>query len=233
MPGRKIPLVTNEVYHVINRGAGSQPIFLNQRDYLRALETIFYYQNQDLSLRYSFFLRLPKHQKEELLDRLKARRKFLVEIIAHCLMPNHFHLLLKQIRDDGISIFISKFSNSYTRYFNTNQKRIGSLLQGNFKAARMETDEQLIHVSRYIHLNPYSSYVVKNLKELENYPYSSLPEYLNPKMPVRCSKEIVLHHFKNVASYKKFVFDQADYQRRLQEIKHLVLEKGEVRFSKV
>lgn len=225
MPGRRVPLVTNEIYHVINRGTGSQPIFLAQRDYLRGQETIFYYQNQDLTLRYSFFLRLPKQQKEELLNQLKTKRKFLIEIIAFCLMPNHVHLLLKQIQDNGISAFMSNLSNSYTRYFNTNQKRIGSLFQGKFKAVRIETDEQLIHVSRYLHLNPYSSYVVKNLKELENYPYSSLPEYLNPKTPARCNKEIVLQHFKDVSSYEKFVFDQADYQRKLLEIKHLVLEK--------
>lgn len=225
MPGRKIPLVTNEIYHVINRGTASQPTFLNQKDYLRGLETIFYYQNQTLPLRYSFFLRLPKQQKTELLNRLKAKRKFLVEIIAFCLMPNHLHLLLKQVQDNGISTFMSNFSNSYTRYFNTNQKRVGPLFQGKFKAVRVETDEQLIHVSRYIHLNPYSSHVIKNLKELENYPYSSLPEYLNPKETDRCNKEIILHDFKELHSYKKFVFDQADYQRRLQEIKHLALEE--------
>jgi len=224
MPGRKTPLVTNEIYHVINRGTTSQPVFLNQKDYLRGLETIFYYQNKNPPLRYSFFLRLPRQQRIELLNRLKSQRKFLVEIIAYCLMPNHLHLLLKQVQDNGISTFMSNFANSYTRYFNTRQKRVGPLFQGKFKAVRVETDEQLIHLSRYIHLNPHSSYEVKNLKDLETYPYSSFPEYLNPKKSDNCTKEIVLHNFKNFTSYKKFVFDQADYQRKLQEIKHLALE---------
>ncbi|PJE67259.1 hypothetical protein COU95_03460 [Candidatus Shapirobacteria bacterium CG10_big_fil_rev_8_21_14_0_10_40_9] len=225
MPGREIPLVTEEVYHIVNRGVASQPIFLNQKDYLRGLETIFYYQNQNIPLRYSFFLRLPVEQKTELLDNLKTKRKFLVEIIALCLMPNHVHLLLKQIQEKGISIFMSNFTNSYTRYFNTKRKRVGPLFQGKFKAVRVETDEQLIHLSRYIHLNPYSSYILKSLNELENYPYSSFPEYLDPKKSANFSKEIILNNFQSLTSYKKFVFDQADHQKRLQEIKHLILEE--------
>lgn len=225
MPGRVIPLITNQVYHVINRGVASQPIFLDQRDYLRTIEIILYYQNQKVPLRYSFFRRLPVKQRMEILDNLKRRADFLIEIIAYCLMPNHFHLLLKQIKDGGISTFMSNLSNSYTRYFNTKQKRIGPLLQGKFKAVRVETDEQLLHLSRYIHLNPYSSYVIKSLKKLESYPYSSLPEYLSLTKSKNCHKEIVLDNFKNPTSYKKFVFDQADYQRMLQEIKQLILEE--------
>lgn len=225
MPGRKIPLVTNEVYHVINPGISSQPVFLSQKDYLRGLETIFYYQNQNQPLRYSFFLRLSNQRKLQLLERLKAERKFLVDIIAYCLMPNHLHLLLKQVKNKGISNFMSNFANSYTRYFNTVRKRIGPLFQGKFKAIRVETDEQLIHLSRYIHLNPYSSSVVKTLNELENYPYSSFPEYLDLIKTDRCDKDIILHNFKDLSAYKKFVFDQADYQRRLQKIKQLILEK--------
>lgn len=224
MPGRDIPLVTNEVYHIINRGIASQPVFLTKRDYQRALDTFFYYQNQNPFLRYSFFLRLPNQQKAEILDRLQKENEFLIEIIAYCLMPNHVHFLLRQLKSNGLSIFMSNFSNSYTRYFNTKQKRIGPLLQGKFKAIRIETDEQLLHLSRYIHINPYSSFVVKNLTDLENYPYSSLPEYLNPQTFPRCNKEVVLAHFKNISAYKKFILDQVDYQRRLEEIKHLALE---------
>lgn len=225
MPGRNIPLVLNQIYHVLNRGVASQPVFFDKRNYQRATETIFYYQNKDLPLNYSAFLELSTQRRKEILERLKEKRNFLVEIIAFCLMPNHFHFLLKQIRENGISVFMSNFSNSYTRYLNTNRKRIGPLLQGKFKAVRVETDEQLLHLSRYIHLNPYSSYILKGLEELKIYPYSSLPEFLNSQKTDFCQKEIVLSHFKNPLHYKKFVFDQADYQRRLEEIKHLILEE--------
>lgn len=219
-----MPLVNNEIYHIINRGLTSQGIFFNKKDYQRGIETIFYYQNQNPPLKYSLFAGLVSLNKVKLLEELKTKKEFLVEIIAFCLMPNHLHLLLKQVKDNGISIFMSNFANSYTRYLNTKQKRVGPLFQGKFKAVRVKTDEQLIHLARYIHLNPYSSSLVKNLKALVNYPYSSLPEYLNPQKTGYCQKEIVLDNFKKVHSYKKSVFDQADHQKRLQEIKSLTLE---------
>lgn len=224
MPGRIVPLITNQIYHVINRGVASQPIFLTRWDHSRAMEIILYYQNRNTPLRYSFFRRLPTEQRAKILDNLKRKSDFFVEIIAYCLMPNHFHFLLRQIKENGISIFMSNLSNSYTRYFNVKNKRIGPLLQGKFKAVRVETDEQLSHLSRYIHLNPYSSCVIKSLDELESYPYSSLPEYLGFTQNKNCEKEIVLNGFKDKASYKKFIFDQADYQKMLQEIKQLALE---------
>lgn len=225
MPGRKIPLVTQEIYHVLNRGVASQPTFLDWRDFNRGLETTLYYQNLHLPFKYSFSLTQAREKRLKMLDGLRRKRKFLVEIIAYCLMPNHFHLLLKQLVDGGISKFLSNLTNSYTRYFNTRYRREGVLFQGKFKAVRIESDEQLWHLSRYIHLNPYSSYAVKTLKDLINYRYSSLPEYLGRVKTKHCQKEIVLAHFRSKASYQKFIFDQANYQRELEKIKHLVMEK--------
>ena len=127
---------------------------------------------------------------------MKAKKNFLAEIVAYCFMPNHFHFLLKQKANDGISKFIANFTNSYGRYFNSKNKRNGPLFQNRFRATRIETEQQLLHVSRYIHLNPYSAYLVKNLKELEVYPYSSLPEYIGKTDSEFCYKENVLHYFK-------------------------------------
>jgi len=224
MPGRNIPLVSGQIYHVVNRGSAAQPIFLGKRDYERALKTLLYYQNLHVPLRYSFFLRLPLQKKEEILNRLKEKKEFSVEIICYCLMSNHIHLLLKQVKENGISNFMSNIINSYTRYFNTKRGRVGHFFQGKFKAVRIETDEQLIHVSRYIHLNPYTSYVVKRLEDLEKFPYSSFSEYLSLKKGDFCNKELIMAHFGNPDSYRKFVFDQADYQRELDKFKHLILE---------
>jgi len=225
MPGREVPLVTDQFYHVLNRGVGSQLIFLNKRDYQRAWDSVFYYQNQKPALSYSHFLRLPIKQRTEFLERLQTQSKFLVKIITLCFLPNHFHLLLKQVRDNGISLFMANLANSYTRYFNTKNERTGHLFQGKFKAVMIETNEQLLHVSRYIHLNPYSSYLVKNLNQLNAYSYSSLPEYLGISPTNFFQKEIILDQFKSISAYKKFIFDQADYQRDLEQIKHLTLER--------
>lgn len=224
MPGRKIPLVTGEIYHVLNRGVASQPTFIDWRDYKRAREAMIYYQNLRPPQRYSLFLVQAKKKREEILAKLREKGEIWAEIIAYCFMPNHFHFLLKQTSDEGISKFLSLVQNSYTRYFNKRRRREGPLFKGKFQAVRVETDEQLWHLSRYIHLNPYSSYVVKTLKELANYPYSSFPEYLGESKNNYCQKEVVLDNFASKEAYKKFVFDQADYQRTLEAAKHLWLE---------
>ncbi|MBI2430449.1 MAG: transposase [Candidatus Levybacteria bacterium] len=224
MPGRKIPLVNNELYHIFNRGVASQPTFLSKRDYDRALETIFYYQNSNPPIKYSRLLSLSVKDRAGLLENIAKQKNFLVELISYCLMSNHFHFLLRQVKDTGIATFMSNFTNSYTRFFNTKQERTGPLFTGKFKSVRIETQEQLVHVSRYIHLNPYTSFVVKTLKDLEAYPYSSFPEFIGKVKSNFCAKEIIMGNYKNIESYKQFVFDQADYQRSLDRIKHLATE---------
>ena len=139
-------------------------------------------------------------------------------------MPNHFHFLLRQIQDGGISKFMSNFTNSYTRYINTKQERAGPLFTGKFKSVRVETQKQLLHVSRYIHLNPYTSFVVKSLGDLQEYPYSSFPEFIGRTTSALCAKDDILSDFKTVKQYEQFVFDQAEYQRTLHRIRHLLLD---------
>lgn len=222
MPGRLTPLVEGEIYHILNRGISHQPLFTGNREYRRALDAMYFYSFDSLPLKFSYFLKLSREKRENIINKLLQGKK-LVEIICFCLMPNHFHFLLKQIAEKGIAEFMSNFQNSYTRYFNTRHKRIGPLFQGPFKAVRVETDEQLLHLSRYIHLNPHSSYVVKNIKDLEKYQWSSFLEYLGKRKGF-CQKEIVLSFYRVPEDYKKFVYDQAEYQRELQKIKHLTFE---------
>jgi len=225
MPGRKFPLVTNQIYHVFNRGVAHQPTFLDKRDYIRAVDSMAYYQNAKPFLKYAKFLKLSTQDREKFWEQFKNSENKLIEIISYCFMPNHFHFLVKQLADGGISKFLSNFTNSYTRYFNTKNEREGPLFTGKFKSVRIETDEQLFHISRYIHLNPYTSYVIKKIEDLETYPYSSFPEYLEENSFVRlCSKDIVVSTFSKRNAYRDFVFDNSDYQRQLDKIKHLVLE---------
>jgi len=223
MPGRDIQLVNEEVYHVFNRGVSSQTIFNCDRDYFQFLDRIKYYQNGYLSIGYSQLNDLSLAVRGDLLTKLSEKKNFLVDIIAYCLMPNHFHLILKQKIENGISKYLSNLTNSYTRYYNIKHKRVGPILQGKFKAIKVENDEQLLHLSRYLHLNPYSAGIVENLKELFKYPYSSLIEYYNHHKGI-CQTDIILEQFQNSSSYKKFVLDQADFQRNLQIIKKQILE---------
>lgn len=223
MPIRQTILATGEIYHIFNRSIASLPIFSTHKHCQRAIEVLFYYQNQSPPIKYSDFLNLPKDKRENILADLKKEQKFLVEIIAYCLMPNHFHLLLRQVKKDGISIFLGNFSNSYSRYFNTTSERKGSLFEGRFKAVRIQNQDQIDHVSRYIHLNPYSAYVVRNFKELEKYKYSSLPEYLGKTKEINCVKNFI--SCDSPAKYRAFIYDNADYQRQLQQIKHLLFSE--------
>ena len=118
---------------------------------------------------------------------------------------------------------MSQFQNSYTRYFNTKYKRIGPLLQGVFKGVYVETMEQLLHVSRYVHLNPVVSFLVDE-KNPESYAWSSLTEYLKGGSPF-LSCQPILDQFKNPDGYRKFIVDHIDYAKKLSEIKHLLIEK--------
>ncbi len=184
---------------------------------------MIFYQKAKPPIKLSYFLSWPEDKKEEFFKKIKKENDFLIKIICYCFMPNHYHFLLKQEKEEGIAKFISQFQNSFTRYFNTKHKRKGHLFEGQFKAVRIETEEQLIHLSRYIHLNPYSSYVVKNIDDLYHYPYSSFKEYIRKENGF-CQKEDVFAYFKDEKAYEKFVLNQADYQRRLEKIKHLTLE---------
>ncbi|MFH1705328.1 MAG: transposase [Patescibacteria group bacterium] len=224
MPSRKIVLAKGELYHVFNRGNAKQPIFLQKRDYQRFLKTVSFYQFVSPPIRLSKFLILSKERRVDLLKNLTWNDKKLVEIACYCFMPNHFHFLIKQVGDCGISEFIGQIQNSYTKYFNVKRERVGSLLQGRFKAVRVESEEQLIHLSRYIHLNPYSSFLVKSLEDLKKYPWSSFLSYLEDEKVDFLDENIILNLFKNREEYQEFIFNQADYQRELEKIKHLTLD---------
>mgnify|MGYP001598280510 CR=1 FL=1 len=222
MPYRNIPFVTNQIYHVFNRSIASQPIFIDTRDYKRILELINYYRFRRPPLRFSHYNRLPREQKLEYENSFMTNKNPMLEIFAYCIMPNHVHFLLRPNMNNAISDFMRNLQNSYSEYFNTKRERTGSLFQFMFKAVRMETDEQFIHVSRYIHLNPVTSYLIE-LDDLKNYRWSSFKDYiLNINSFV--SKEMISSRFKSIEDHKKFVFDQSEYQRELAKIKHLLLK---------
>lgn len=222
MPYRKIVFANNEIYHVLNRGVAQAPIFLSTKTYLRFLGLLDFYRFANPTISYSHFTRLSTNDKEKFMGRLRKQEK-LVEIFAYCLIPNHFHLLIKQLLDGGVPKMISNLQNGYARYFNLKYKRPGPLFQSIFKAIRIETDEQFLHVSRYIHLNPNSSLIIKTEK-LVTYPWSSLPEYLRDKPAKFVNPKPLLTLVGGRKKYRKFVFDQAEYQKELDKIKHLTLE---------
>lgn len=219
MPVRKVPLVTGEYYHIFNRGINRQPTFTTERDYLRAIHTLIYYRPISNKIKYSNFLARPKSERQDILTKF-TQSPHKITIIAYCLMPNHFHLLLRQEEDGGISKYLADFQNSYTKYFNAKHKRSGALFDRQFKAVLVESENQLLHLTRYIYLNPYSSNLITK-DQITSYPYTSLAEYLSGSYQLS-NPDIVLD--VNPRRYESFVLDNADYQQQLEQLKHIGLD---------
>lgn len=214
MPFFKTILATGETYHIFNRSIVGNNIFKDQKCFDRFIKSLKYYRLINPPLRLSHFLRTTEKPPFKEKERL-------VEILCYCLMPNHFHFILTQLVDNGISIFINRLLNSYSRYFNTRYKRKGPLWEGRFKRIRIASDEQLLHLTRYIHLNPTTEFLTEDPLD---YPFSSYKEYLKLTSSSITAPTKVLGENYSPQEYKKFVLNQKDYQRRLRQIKNLLLE---------
>lgn len=192
------PLVTNCYYHIYNRGVEKRNVFLSRWDYLRFLETLDYYRKTPLPAKLSDFRRGVLKLKK------LGNQTEIVRILCYSLMPNHFHLLIQQLSDGGITQFLSRLSDSYTKYFNTKYERVGSLFQGPFKAKLVETDEYLLQLSKYIHKNTFPP----EGWEARVYPYSSYNSYISGEKHPFCDTSFILSYFSNSNpnfSYKAFV----------------------------
>ena len=215
------PLVNGGVYHVISRSIARYQIFNTNADYLRMVQVLRFYQIAQPVTKYSMFLRLKGTEElgfDSYFSFLHKDQEKLTDIVAYCLMPNHIHLILKQLKKKGISIFMANVLNSYTRYFNILHKRKGPLWDSRFKHILVSIDDQLLHLTRYIHLNPCSA---KLCERPENWKYSSYLEYVDQ------NRSNIITSYKDLLQftsreYRRFVNDQKDYQRKLSEIKNLV-----------
>ncbi|OGH42464.1 MAG: hypothetical protein A3H79_04370 [Candidatus Levybacteria bacterium RIFCSPLOWO2_02_FULL_36_8b] len=224
MSYRKEPFVVSQIYHIFNRSIARQPIFLGNSYYQRAMEVMEFYSYTNPPLRFSHYNRLPLKSKLDFMNELKKKHQGQIEMFAFCLMPNHVHFLIREIIENGIRIFMSNLQNSYAKYFNLRTKRDGSLFKTMFKGVRIETDEQFLHVARYIHINPLTAYILKNISQLEEYEWSSYPVYLNKSKSDIINTNTLLSFFPSTEKFIDFAKDQINYQRELDKIKHLLLE---------
>lgn len=221
---RKRNLITEQVYHIFNKSIADYKIFNNDKDYLRIFNILKFYQIEKVPFKFSKFMKLPETEERGFNAHfifVSQDKQKLVQIIAYCIMPTHIHLVLKQLKGNGISIFMSNVLNSYARYFNVKYRRKGPLWEGKFKNVLVETDEQLLHLTRYIHLNPVTAYIVE---KPEMWAASSYKEYL---FDIEVNDQIC--EYKDVldikpSQYKEFVEDRIGYQRELAKIKNLLLD---------
>lgn len=220
MPARVTPVITDHYYHVYNRGVARMPVFYTVSDYRYMLRAFEYYRFIDVPLRLSQFLHLDAAQQLYLKNETESKAKTLISVVAYVLMPNHFHLILRQNVDNGIALYMGRAINSYARYLNTKRKRVGPLFQGVYKAVRIESNEQLLHLSRYIHLNPFVGGIIRK-EAVCTYPWSSLSVFIGAGTSF-IQPEIVLNQFSDTNTYQAFVNDYADYAKQLAEIKYLI-----------
>lgn len=182
MSNKKPQFITNEIYHVYNRGVEKRVIFPQTADYFRMVRDLYELNNKHdvLSL-----YRRAEYNPIVQLEKNRGNREALVEILAWVLMPNHDHLLLRQIAENGIVKFMHKLGTGYTNYFNTKNERVGPLFQGSFKAIHVDTDDYLRNLVGYIHTNPAAladqlvrSSTPSTMGFLRGYRWSSFQDYL-------------------------------------------------------
>ncbi|MES2970903.1 MAG: transposase [Patescibacteria group bacterium] len=199
MPSRNILRAdaAESYYHVYARGASKQPIFLEKIDYR-------YFEN--LLTRY-LSIKPVKSKDGVEYPHLTGQ----IELLAYCLMNNHFHILLYQIDTGAMTKLMRSVMTSYSRYFNLKYKRTGSVFESRYKASKIGAQSYLEHISRYIHLNP---------RYWRNYEYSSLQYYRDSKPPDWLKSEKILGMFASPESYMEFVADYEENKQMLSELKH-------------
>lgn len=221
---RKTSFGINNFYHVFNRGVEKRKIFLTNKDYQRFLLLLFFC-NGSVPIQMKEILRQGFSQGPSLGK--FERGKQLVDIGAYCLMPNHFHLLLKERVENGVTNFMRKLCTGYSMYFNIKNNRVGSLFQSRFGAQHLDKDIYLKYIFAYIHLNPIKlaepswkeeNYFknLKNVKEaekfLENYYWSSYGKYIgkNNTDPILNTRAFP-KYFDNIKEFKNFINNWLNY----------------------
>ncbi|MFC1756695.1 transposase [Patescibacteria group bacterium] len=189
---KRLQFANNHFYHVFNRGVDKRDIFMDDKDYHRFLFSLRDFNDKNSSI--NLFRRVNVEDGmvsvgDPISHRIKAEdREPVIKIHCSCLMPNHFHLILEQLEEKGISDFMQKLGIGFTLYFNQKHERSGSLFQGRFKAILIDKDEYLNYLKQYIYLNPLDLFELrwkeegvkdwkKAKKFLEQYKWTPLTNY--------------------------------------------------------
>ena len=191
MPYRKIKFLTGQIYHLYNRGVNRQPIFFRDENWGYFIKRLRHYFQPDVA-----------------------------DILAYCLMPTHYHLMVTLKTDDFSARVMQPFSVSYTKAINRQQDRVGPLFQGPFRAAWVDEDSYLLHLSRYIHLNPVAAGLAARP---EDWAFSSYRDYVGLRdgaLPV--TDEILLSQFPSRQAYREFVESYCEQENQV--ITHLLLD---------
>lgn len=229
---RQPEFVTNEIYHVYNRGVEKRKVFMGDKDYLRFIHDLFEFN--DIAAAQKFIppsrpLRSSEQYSEVELPNIEKRkpRSLFVEILTFCLMPNHFHLMLREKKEGGITEFMRKLGTGYTNYFNEKYKRVGPLFQGTFKSVHIEKQHHLLYLPHYIHLNPLDLFMPewrdqrvksasKSLAFLESYRWSSYLDYIGKKNFPSVTQRDFLHKIFGSGTSESYKEEMVEWLKELE-----------------
>lgn len=236
MPRQPRQFEVGGIYHVFNRGVEKRKIFLKNQDYSRFILALEFFNRVDSYLDI-WNLIAPKGGPGPLLARLENERikdfKSLVELLAFCLMPNHFHLIIREIHKGGISLFMNKMGG-YSTYFNRQYNREGPLFQGRYKTVKIESDIQLVNIFSYVHTNPvelveseWKDLKVKDKKSalnfLETYKWSSYHDHVgNSKFPNATQRDFYLDLLGGYKGCRQNVEDWISFKAQNAELDNII-----------
>ena len=211
-------------FHIFNRGTDKRDIFSDARDYERFILSMDLLNNTEDGLMIDWRDFKQSNPLATVDDFLKLRfrnREPLVEILAYCLNPNHYHLILKQVQEKGIEKFLHRLGVSHTKYYNHKHVRSGSLFQGVFKSIHIDSNEYLLHLSAYVNMNNFIHGYTGN----EKWPYSSLPAYLGNKKDPLIKRGMILGQFSNTTDYATFLKNNAAYMKEKKALAKYLIEE--------
>lgn len=226
----------SDIYHVLSRGVDKRKIFLDKKDYLRFIHNLFVLNNQKIVHTTHYNLKRIDESGDRASPQFEREpRKLLVNIYAFCLMPNHFHLLLDPIIENGIPKFMNKLNMAYAKYFNVKYKRKGTLFESRYKSILVSKSNHFLNLPYYIHLNPldmgFLEWRNRKLKDydrateyLNNYRWSSHLDYCGKKnFPSITNRKLLLDVFGGEEKYQRDIYKWLK-EMEIDSMRELVLE---------
>lgn len=213
---RKTPLVTDEIYHIYNRGTDKRIVIIDQEDLDRFYQSMIEFNTTNaIGSIYEKSKRDSGHPMSKNQSEIGLP---LVEFISYCLNSNHYHFILKQKVDRGVERFMQKIGNGYTKYFNNKYKRSGVLFQGKFKSILVDSNEYLLHLSAYVNLNNQ----LPSANRTNLFSKSSWDEFLHPEKVGLCKTDIILGQYNSPDEYQEFAQSSfIDIENRKNKLKEL------------
>jgi len=199
---------TEKIYHIYNRGVDKRNIFVGYKNFVRFIRSMREFNNVNpIGSLYEKKFREYKKEGKDIANPLwvsdiplDSPNKPLVEFIGYCLLNNHYHFLLKQLVDGGISEFMRRLGIGYTNYFNKKYNRSGALFQGKFKIIGVGSYSHLLKLAVYVNCNSE----VHKISLAKNWPWSSFLDYMGKRKGNLCNRRIIMNEFNNSIEFKNF-----------------------------